>query len=214
MRIFFAKPTNYFHAVLSSSLPFMASASPTSSLTELLQRYSSGDRAIADALFREIWPVLHQLAVRQLTKERSVAPVSPTELISELWLRNLNRGGWNINNREHFYAIVAMAMRRVLIDLARQRLAASRGSGYAATSLADEENASIPSPVHLEEVIHIGQLMESLEKKDPLAALIADMHYFAGYTLEEIANTTGLSLRQVGYRWKKTENWLKRQLDS
>jgi len=190
----------------------MTSELPGNSVTELLQRYSSGDRAISDALFREIWPVLHQLAVRQLAKERSVAPVSPTELISELWLRNLNRGGWNVNSREHFYAIVAMAMRRVLIDLARQRLAASRGFGYAPASLDDGQEANISSPLHLEEIIQIGQLMEILEKKDPLAALIADMHYFADYTLEEIAKTTGLSVRQVAYRWKKTEKWLKKQL--
>jgi RNA polymerase sigma factor (TIGR02999 family) len=190
----------------------MTAELPANSVTELLQRYSSGDRAISDALFREIWPVLHQLAVRQLAKERSVAPVSPTELISELWLRNLHRGGWNVNSREHFYAIVAMAMRRVLIDLARQRLAASRGSGYAPSGLEDGQEANIPSPVRLEEIIQIGQLMEILEKKDPPAALIADMHYFADYTLEEIAKTTGLSVRQVSYRWKKTEKWLKRQL--
>lgn len=162
--------------------------------------------------FREIWPALHQLAVRQLANERYLAPVSPTELISELWLRNLNRGGWNVTNRDHFYAIAAMAMRRVLVDLARQRLAASRGSGHIPASLEDSQGANISSPNRLEEIVHIGQLMQSLEKKDRLAALIADMHYFADYTLEEIAKTTGLSARQVAYRWKKTESWLKKQL--
>ena len=170
----------------------MASEPPSSSLTELLQRYSAGDRAIADALFREIWPALHQLAVRQLSHERYLAPVSPTELINELWLRNLNRGGWSVNNREHFYAIVAISMRRVLIDLARHRLAA---------------------PAHLEEIVQIGRLMEALEKKDRLNALIADMHYFAGYTFEEISQTTGLNIRQIAYRWKKTELWLKKQIE-
>jgi hypothetical protein len=66
----------------------MAAEDFSRSLTELLQRYAAGDRTMADALFRELWPTLHQLAVRQLSRERFVAPVSPTELINELWLRN------------------------------------------------------------------------------------------------------------------------------
>jgi RNA polymerase sigma factor (TIGR02999 family) len=189
----------------------MASEPPSSSLTELLQRYSAGDRAIADALFREIWPALHQLAVRQLSHERYLAPVSPTELINELWLRNLNRGGWSVNNREHFYAIVAISMRRVLIDLARHRLAATRGLGEIPASL--EHTERLAAPAHLEEIVQIGRLMEALEKKDRLNALIADMHYFAGYTFEEISQTTGLNIRQIGYRWKKTELWLKKQIE-
>ncbi len=97
------------------------------SLTELLRRYGSGERDMADGLFHEIWPTLHQLALRQLSRERFAAPVSPTELINELWLRNLNRGGWTITSREHFYAIVSVAIRRVLVDLARHRLSASSG---------------------------------------------------------------------------------------
>lgn len=191
----------------------MASEDFSSCLTEHLQRYASGDRAMADALFREIWPTLHQLAVRQLSRERYVAPVSPTELINELWLRNLNRGGWNISNRQHFYAIVSIAMRHVLVDLARQRLAATRGSGQIPASLEEDEAAKLASPDRLEEIVHIGRLMESLEKKNRMVALIADMHYFAGYTFDEIAQATGLDVRQVGYRWKKAESWLKRQLN-
>ena len=185
---------------------------PSSSLTELLQRYSSGDRAIGDSLFREIWPALHQLAVRQLSREHHIAPVSPTELINELWLRNLNRGGWSITNREHFYAIVAIAMRRILVDLARQRLAAARGSGQIPASLHEGEGANVSSTESLEQIVNMGQLMERLEENNRLGALIADMHYFAGYTLQEIAETTGLNVRQVSYRWKKAEGWLKKHL--
>jgi len=167
---------------------------------------------VADALFREIWPTLHQLAVRQLSRERFVAPVSPTELINELWLRNLNRGGWKIASREHFYAIVAVAMRRVLIDLARQRLALIRGAGQIPLSVEDGHAATISSEHDLEQIVSIGVLMDRLQKKDPLRALIADMYYFAGYTFEEIAQTTGMTVRQISYRWNQTEKWLKKRL--
>lgn len=91
----------------------MAMAEIDCSPTELLQRYSGGDLEVADALFREILPTLHQLAVRQLARERYAAPVSATALVNELWLRNLRHGGWSIRNRDHFYAIVGVALRRV-----------------------------------------------------------------------------------------------------
>lgn len=182
------------------------------SLTELLRRYSSGSRHDSDGLFREIWPSLHQIAVRQLSRERFAAPVSPTELVNELWLRNLHRGGWRINNREHFYAIVSIAIRRLLIDIARQRLTASRNLGEIPGSLDDFPSLAVPDGKDLAEIVHIGILMERLEEKDRLSALIFDMYYFAGYTFEEISQTTGLTVRQVTYRWAKAERWVKSQL--
>src|SRR5262245_44332812 len=105
------------------------------SLTEQLRRFSGGERQIAEAVLRDVLPKLHQIAVRELKRERYAAPVSPTELIHEAWLRNLRKGGWQINNREHFYAIAALAMRRVLVELARGRLAQRRGDGEAPVSI-------------------------------------------------------------------------------
>src|SRR3954447_11956548 len=98
------------------------------SLTEQLRAFSAGDRKAADAVLREILPKLHELAVRYVRKERYMAPVSPTELIHEVWLRHIHNGGWRIKDREHFYAIAGCAMRRVLVDLARSRLALKRGA--------------------------------------------------------------------------------------
>jgi hypothetical protein len=71
------------------------------SLTKQLQSYSGGDREIAETVLREVLPRLHQIAVRELRRERYVTPLSPTELINEVWLRNLRKGGWQINSREH-----------------------------------------------------------------------------------------------------------------
>jgi RNA polymerase sigma factor (TIGR02999 family) len=190
----------------------MAIADVDGSITKLLQRYSGGDREVAERLFREILPTLHRLAVRQLSRERHIAPVSPTELINELWIRNLRHGGWTIRNREHFYAIASFAMRQVLIDLARSRLALSRGSGEIPVSLDDGHGAESSSNDNLERIVEIGRLMERLEKKHALTALIVDMRYFAGYTLEEIAEITGLGIRRVRYRWEKALDWLKSQM--
>lgn len=92
-------------------------------LTEQLRRYSETERDIAEAVLREVLPKLHQIAVAALRREREVDLLSPTELINEVWLRSLHKGQWQVNNRNHFYAIAAIAMRRVLIDLARSRMA-------------------------------------------------------------------------------------------
>jgi RNA polymerase sigma factor (TIGR02999 family) len=185
-----------------------------SSLTELLQRFSAGDREIAEAVLREVLPRLHQIAMREVRRERYVAPVTPTELINEVWLRNLHKGGWTIHDREHFYAIAANAMRHVLVDLARQRLAQSRGSGEFPASLNEISVGSHPATASPEKIVEMGLLLDKLEKKHPSAARVVEMRHFAGYTHEEIAEFTGLTVRQVRHLWEMGRNWLQDRLES
>jgi len=182
------------------------------SLTERLNSFMQGDTAAADALLREVLPKLHQIAIRELKRERYMAPLTKTELIHEAWLSNLSKGGWQIHDQGHFYALASLAMRRVLIDLARKRLAARRGSGEAALPL-DESVALLGTTnTDAQQIVEIGILMERLEAKDPDAARMVDMHYFSGFTLEEIAQETGLTFRQVRSRWERGMKWLKRTL--
>jgi RNA polymerase sigma factor (TIGR02999 family) len=186
--------------------------SPAVSLTEQLQAFSSGDREMAEAILREILPKLHQLAVRHVRKERYLAPVSPTELINEVWLRHIHKGGWHIRNREHFYAIAGCAMRRVLVDFARDRLALKRGAFDPPVFLDEAATAEQPDPASASQVVEIGLLMEQMGKARPEAVQVVDMHYFAGFSFEEISEITGLSLRQVRHRWEKGRDWLKDHL--
>lgn len=178
---------------------------------EQLQHFSSSDREVAEAILREVLPKLHQIAVRELRRERSIAQLSPTELINEVWLRNLGKGGWQVNSRNHFYAIAALAMRRVLIDFARARMA-QRRRGEDIPGGPDEAMSLQAAAVSPESMVHIGMLMDSLEKVDKEWARVVDTHYFAGFTLEEIAEITGLSLRQIRVRWEKGRDWLKDRL--
>ena len=181
------------------------------SLTEQLQAFSAGDRQAAEAVLREILPRLRQIAVRHLRKERHIAPVSPTELINEVWLRHMRKGGWEIRNREHFYAIAGCAMRRVLVDYARSRLALKRGALDPSLRLDD----SLPEPVDTQnagQIVEIGILMEKLGQAYPKSLHIVDLHYFAGFSFEEIAGITGLSQRQVRHHWDKARDWLKHRM--
>jgi RNA polymerase sigma factor (TIGR02999 family) len=182
------------------------------SLTEKLRLFSDGDREIADAVLREILPKLHEIALRALRRERCAAPLSPTELINEVWLRSLRNGHWQINDRDHFYAIAAKAMRHAIVDFARNRLAQRRGSGMIPVSLHENLSSVVPGNCDLETIIQIDNLMERLQEKDPETARVVDMHYFGGLTLNEITNLTGLTFRQVRHRWDKGCDWLKDQL--
>jgi RNA polymerase sigma factor (TIGR02999 family) len=179
------------------------------SLTEQLKHFSGGDRIIAEAVLREVLPELHRVAVRELRREQKVPPLSPTELIHEVWLRNLRNGGWRINSREHFYAIAALAMRQVLVDFARIRVAQKRGNGKSPVTLDGHPSAGLGSGGDPNALVQIGILMDRLEKQDPDTARIVDMHYFTGFTLEEIAEITGLTFRQVRHRWERGRDWLK-----
>jgi RNA polymerase sigma-70 factor, ECF subfamily len=178
-------------------------------LTEQLRRYSGGDRDIAEEVLREVLPRLHQIAVRELRRERYMAPLDPTELIHEVWMKNIRKGGWKLESREHFYAIAGQAMRWVLVDFARSRLAQRRGDGQSAIPLEDLPAAAAQSKSELEATVQVGILMEKLAKANPLAARIVDLHYFVGFNFDEIAEITGLTSRQVRHRWIRGRDWLK-----
>lgn len=175
------------------------------SLTQQLHVFFGGDHSAVDALLQEILPKLREIAVRELSRERYIAPVSATELIHEIWLRNISKASWQIRDQGHFYAIASLAMRRVLIDAARRRLSEERiqanGDGNGATADAQQ-------------IIEIGILMERLEDEDSDAARVVDMHYFGGFTFTEIAASTKLTVRQVRTRWARGLKWLKTNLKS
>ena len=183
-----------------------------SSVTEELQRYFGGDVEAAEAVFAAVLPQLRSIAERELRREHSPAQLSPTELIHEVWMRNMHKGGWEITSRQHFYAVAAIAMRRVLVDMARSRLAQRRGKGLASAQLDAAALNRHPESADLESIVRIGLLMERFEEADPKVARIVDMHYFAGFTFDEIAEVTGMTFRQVRHCWEKGRDWLKRQM--
>ncbi|HUB77816.1 MAG TPA: ECF-type sigma factor [Bryobacteraceae bacterium] len=181
------------------------------SLTERLQLFMKGDTGAANALVGEILPKLREIALRALRREGPAAPLSRTELINELWARRLSKGGWRIQDRQHFYALASLAMRRLLTDMARERLCLCRGEGASSVPLDECDPIIGTSLDEAERIVGIGLLMEKLEAEYPDAARVVDMHYFSGFTLDEIARETGLTFKQVRFRWDKGLRWLKRK---
>ncbi len=176
-----------------------------SSITVQLQLFFGGDHSVADALLQEILPKLRQIAARELSRERYLAPMSATELINEMWLRNVSKASWQIRDQGHFYAIASLAMRRVLVDAARRRLT---------QSAADPNIHSNSATADAHQIVEIGIAMESMEREDSDAARVVEMHYFGGFTFAEIAHSTNLTARQVRVRWTRGVKWLKRHFRS
>jgi RNA polymerase sigma factor (TIGR02999 family) len=158
-----------------------------------------------------ILPRLREMAAGHLRRERHAEPVSPTELIHEVWLRQTRQGGWQIKDREHFFAIAGCAMRRVLVDFARTRLALKRG-GLNPAMPASESAMALVDVDGAAQVVEMGLLMDKLGEVHPKSLPIVDLHHFAGFSFEEIARITGLSERQVRYLWGKGRDWLREQL--
>ena len=179
------------------------------SVTEQLKSYMCGNTSDADELMRQILPKLRHIALAALNRERYAAPFTQTELIHELWLGSLRKGGWQIRDRGHFYALASLGMRRILTDFARKRLALRRTGDTVGCSFPIAAGKTGAFLENAEQIVTIGILMERLETSDPEAARMVDMHYFSGFTLEEIARETGFSVKQVRLRWERGLKWLK-----
>ncbi len=178
-------------------------SAPVTSLTQRLRVYFGGNAENIDELLQDILPKLREIAARETQREQHPERLSPTELIHEVWLRNLSKANWTIRDRGHFYAIASLAMRRVLIDLARKRLADRRNGDSAADLVTSRKDRDA------HQIAEMGMLMDQLEKELPDSARVIDMHYFAGFTFQEIAEASTLTIRQARIRWEKGMKWLK-----
>ena len=178
--------------------------------TERLSSFSHGNRSASETVLSRVLPKLRQIASRALRGENRAVSVSPSDLVQELWLRNLGKSDWQCENERHLYFIAARAMRQILVDMGRRR-SAQRRHGGVRISLDSLGPGAEPRVASAEDVVKVMNLIGLLEKTDPATARIVDMHYVTGFTLEEIAKNTGLTLRQVRHRWEKGQAWLKRR---
>lgn len=191
----------------------MAAMQPKVSLTTQLRLYATGHKEYGDSMVLEMFPRLRQIAAGRLSRERYPS-FTPTELIGETWLTRLHRGGWKIDNREQFFGVASKAMKFVLTDTGRKRLTSTRGKGAQHVSIDEAGHELRSASASAEEVLAIAMLLEVLTETNPGVAVIVHLHYVDGFELEEIADETGLTLRQVRHRWHKGKVWLATRLRS
>jgi RNA polymerase sigma-70 factor, ECF subfamily len=180
-------------------------------VTALLARWRAGDTAAGDALMGKVQGELRRIAAAYLRRERGGHTLQPTAVVNEAYLRLVPQRRVPWENRAHFYGIAARMMRRVLVDHARKRNAAKRdGVADAPVTLSGIPDRSPgPDPI---DVLMLHDALSALAAVDPRQAEIVEMRYFAGLTVEEIAEVMSISPATVKREWSTAKMWLRRQM--
>ena len=176
-------------------------------VTHLLDAAAAGDRRAAADLLPLVYDELRKLAAARMAAESPDSTLRPTALVHEAYLRLV--GDQTFDGRGHFFAAAAQAMRRVLVNHARDRTRLKRGGGRVRLELLDHPD-SIADDVDL--VLSLDELLDRLAAEDATAARIAHLHLFGGISVEEAGEVEGVS-RAVAYRnWKYARAWLRNAL--
>jgi len=178
-------------------------------VTALLQRLADGDRAALDELLPAVYQELKDRAHGQLRRERSGHTINTTALVHEAFLKLVDQNDAHWKNRAHFLAVASQAMRRILIDYARARLADKRGGGQPMVTFNEELYAG---DRNAEQLIELDRALHKLEEFDKTQSQIVDYHFFGGLTHQEIAEVLGISVATVGREWRLARAWLSKEL--
>ena len=177
-----------------------------SDVTEILARAQAGDSKAAHQLLPLVYDELRKLAAHRLAGERAGYTLQPTALVHEVWLKisGDEKRGWT--GREHFFAAAAEAMRRILVDRARRRLAAKRGAGAACL---DADELDIPAPAPDDQLLGVSDALEKFALQDPRKAELVKLRYFVGLTFEEAAEALGIAVPTAKEWWAYSRAWLR-----
>jgi RNA polymerase sigma factor (TIGR02999 family) len=175
-----------------------------SNITKIF-RAAGGDKLPSEDLLPLVYDELRRLAIVNMSHERVGHTLQPTALVHEAWLRLAGTDQRLWNNRTHFFRAAAQAMRRILVDRARQKDTHKRGGEM---SRIDISEVDLSTATQDDRVLLVNEMLERLEKDDPQAAQIITMKFFGGLTNHEIGTAMGLSDRTVDRRW----NYLKATL--
>lgn len=177
-------------------------------LEETADWLRSNDAQLADAL-PEVYDELRQLARGYLHRERANHTLQPTALVHEAYLRLRKQRNVNWSNDAQFLGVAARMMRRILVNHARDRAAQKRGGGATHvsldTALAVLDNAAMPT-------LDVNRALTKLEEMDPRQAQIAELRFFGGLTVEQAAQSLGISPATVKREWTVAKMWLEREI--
>jgi RNA polymerase sigma factor (TIGR02999 family) len=180
-------------------------------VTQILSQIESGDPSAAEQLLPLVYDELRKLAAARIAQERPGQTLQPTALVHEAYLR-LTGGEketeWE--NRRHFFAAAAEAMRRILVEKARRRAAIRHGGELRRLELSDD---IVIDEQRAAELLALDEALAELECHDPQAAQVVKLRYFAGLSHQETANAMNITRRVADRLWLVARNWLFRQLE-
>jgi RNA polymerase sigma-70 factor (ECF subfamily) len=179
-------------------------------VTGLLQVWSDGDARAFDRLVPLVYDELHRMALRYLAREKANVSIQPTGLVNEVCVRMLGWEPVRWQNRGHFYGVSAQMMRRVLVDIARKRRAGRRG-GPGVVHI-PVEDLDLPAVEPDADLVALDAALMELAAADARKAQVVELRFFGGLSMEDIAQTLGISLRTAHNDWAFARAWLYRSL--
>src|SRR5437016_4007692 len=180
-------------------------------VTDLLTRWSNGDDAALAELTPLVYEELRQLAHRQMRAERSDHTLQTTALVNEAYLRLADQTNQRWQNRAHFFAVAARAMRQILVSYARSQRSQKRGGGALKLEL---DEAALVSPEESQEIVDLHEALERLGALDSRKAQVVELKYFGGLNYDEMAEVLKISRITARRDWEFAKLWLYTELHS
>jgi len=180
-----------------------------SEVTRILNAIKEGDAKAAEQLLPLVYNELRRLAAHKMAGEASGHTLQPTALVHEAWLRLAGPHPERWDNRAHFFAAAAEAMRRILVEHARRKQSLKRGGGLEREELHDSLLVLASPP---DELLAVHEALDQFAREDPQAAELVKLRYFVGMTMEEAAAALGLGKRTAESLWTYARVWLHREI--
>jgi RNA polymerase sigma-70 factor (ECF subfamily) len=178
-------------------------------ITALLDRWTRGDVAAREELVPLVYQDLRRVARRCLAGQRVDHTLQSTALVHEAYLRLAGHDRAHWQNRHHFFAVAAQAMRRILVDHARKHRAAKRGG--ASVKLALDDAIALPQRRELD-LVALDDALKALAILDPRQSHVVELRFFGGLSIEDVSNVLGISPATVKREWATARSWLYAEL--
>jgi RNA polymerase sigma factor (TIGR02999 family) len=175
-------------------------------ITSWIREWQEGDAAARDRVFTSLYAQLKRVAAAVLRSESAHDTLQPTALLNDALMKLIQSRPPAAEDRGHFVRIVARAMRQILIDRARRKLAEKRGAGERPLALDDQDVAVDGAPA---ELVAIDDALSALGALDPRAAAVVELRVFGGLTIDETARALGIHPSAVNREWAHACAWLK-----
>ncbi|MBL8301076.1 MAG: sigma-70 family RNA polymerase sigma factor [Rhodanobacteraceae bacterium] len=185
---------------------------PGMAITSLLVKWKEGDRGVENQLATLVYPVLRDIARRQVFGRSGAVTLRPTELVNEAYERIADQKAVDWQNRAHFFGIAATVLRRVLIDHIRQRMTEKQGGDVCFVALDHPDADTLASPGDVVDWLALDQVLTQLEQHDPASARVVEMRLFSGLSVEQIAEVCDSSTATVGRQWRFARVWMAARL--
>jgi RNA polymerase sigma factor (TIGR02999 family) len=182
---------------------------PDHSVSELLTKWSGGDKAALDQLITLLYDELRKLAASYLRRRSGDKSLQATALVHEAYVRLADQDRISMEHRAQFFGLAAKVMRDILVDHARKRMASKRGGDQVRLSLTKAERLGHKPEV---ELIALDDALKVLAATNPQHSRVIELRFFGGLTIEETAQVIGLSHATTERYWNFARAWLRREL--